>query len=120
MVENTNISGVGHFGEYIGAKKAPDKPFDTEYTNFHNFVHQAYDPSLEIIWSQDKVKYFYAYLDLLGPQKRPKRSQNAIFCFGIENMVGFTSSRGVITGLWPRSCLFCMFSSNFIPLNPES
>ena len=41
--------------------------------------------------------------DLLGP-KKAKKGPNAIFGFGTENMVGFNCGRGVVTGLWPRSC----------------
>ena len=39
-------------------------------------------------------------------QKKAKKGPNLIFGFGTENMVGFNCGRGVVTGLWPRSCYY--------------
>ena len=40
----------------------------------------------------------------IGSGKKDEGDEERIFGFGTENMVGFNSGRGVVTGLWPRSC----------------
>ena len=58
------------------------------------FKHRHVTPH----WKEKYIKniYFYAYFDLLGPKKRPKRGQNAIFGFGTENIWwGLTAAEGL-------------------------